>query len=148
MGDKIEAGMRVVVGANSDSVGAPGRVVELGRGDQRGDALVAFDDGSRSKWVKLAELEHKIGRTPGSGVRVPKDARPIGIERRFSEVLKTEMARLNLTWEALAERSGVSRATIARILADNAEGQRIDTIEALAGALGIAPGKFWEVTTP
>jgi ribosome-binding protein aMBF1 (putative translation factor) len=136
--DEIKAGVKLL---NPGGYEVDGLVVEV----KGGKALVAYDDGRQSEWIGVKHLTRKIGRPAGAGVRVPLAPRTVGIERRFAEVLKREMARQNLTWEALAERSGVSRATIARILADNACGAT-DTVEALAGALGIAPGKFWEVT--
>jgi len=135
---EIKAGTKVL---NPGGYEVDGRVVEV-KG-KRG--LVAYDDGRKSEWIALSQLVPKVGRPVGQGVRVPKEARSIDIERRFAEVLKAEMVKQNLTWEALSERSGVSRATIARILADNACGAT-ETVEALANALGIAPGRFWDVS--
>lgn len=89
----------------------------------------------------------KVGRPVGAGVRKPVEhKRPITIERVLRDVVVEEMQKQNLTWDKLAERSGVSRATIARIVTGNADGQRIGTIEALARALNVSPARFWTAT--
>lgn len=140
MGDEIRANTKV---ADPRGDGVDGRVVELkGR-----EALVAFDDGRVSEWIAVKYLTPKVGRPKGSGVREPVEPkRAIKVECVLRDVIVDEMARQNLTWEALSERSGVSRATIARIISGNGAGQRIDTVEALARALCVAPGRFWIVT--
>lgn len=138
MGDEIKAGTKLL---NPGGYEVDGRVVEV----KGGKALVAYDDGRKSEWIGVKHLTRKVGRPVGHGVRVPKETRAVTIERLFAGVLRSELEKQNLTWEALAERSGVSRATIARILSENACGATA-TVEALAGALGISPGKFWNVT--
>jgi DNA-binding Xre family transcriptional regulator len=141
--EEIKAGTRVL---NPGGHEVDGRVVEI-KGKK---ALVAYDgDGEiPSEWIALADLTPTVGRPKGSGVRTPKEPKKaIALKRRITEVVAEEMEKQDLTWDALVARSGVSRATIARIVSGNADGQRIDTIEALAVALGVPPGKFWDVRT-
>lgn len=63
-------------------------------------------------------------------------------KRIFSKVLQTAMDAQGVSWNALVERSGVSRATLARLLRENG-GTRLDALEALAKALGLSPTEFW-----
>lgn len=86
-----------------------------------------------------------MSRPIGAGVRQPLEhTAPVHFTRILKEVLSSEMAAQNLTWDALSKKSGVSRATIARILRGQADSQRLDIIEQLAHALNITPSKFWK----
>jgi hypothetical protein len=126
----VKAGMRVLNGHVVEVVGSV--------------ALVAFDDGRKSDWIHVGKLlAPQVGRPPGSGARIPKTPKALKVERRLAEVLRDEMAKQDLTWEALAARSGVSRATLARLLAENGAGSTLDTVEALASAVGVSPSAFW-----
>lgn len=84
-----------------------------------------------------------MARPVGAGVRQPVVRKAEAFERKLREVVLSEMTAQNLTWDALSQRSGVSRATIARILRGSSDSQRLDTIESLARALNISPAKFW-----
>jgi transcriptional regulator with XRE-family HTH domain len=130
----IQDGVRVLVDGEN-----LGRVIHA----YSASAFVAFDDGRPSATVMFDRLRRCRGRRKGQGLRIPLPSPSIDVERVLSAVVAAEMKRQQLTWGALAERSGVSKATIARIVAGNGVGQRIDTIEAIAIALGIEPGKFW-----
>lgn len=136
MTEEIKAHVRVL---NPLGNGVDGRVIRV----DGAIALVAFDDGSKSMEIPTSKLTPKRGRPVGSGVREPVDVKPLPVKRCLAEVVAAEMKEQGLTWDALAERSGVSRATIARVVKGNGDGQRIDTIEALARSLGIHPGAFW-----
>lgn len=139
MSSEIRARMKVIHTASN----RVGRVAELD--GKRKKARVEWDDGGAS-WVSLASLERKVGRPPGAGAKVPKPPkRQIALERQFADVIREEMEKQNLTWDGLAERSGVNRSTIARLLRTNGERQWLETIEAIAMALGIPPSRFWKV---
>ena len=138
MDDEIKAGVKVL---NPGGYEVDGRVVEV----KGGKALVAYDDGRTSEWIGTKHLTRKVGRPAGSGVREPATAPPRGkapFKRRLRSTLIEEMGRQQLTWDELAKRSGVSRSTIGRILAEDACGAT-ETLESLAHGLGISPARFW-----
>lgn len=137
---KVEATNRVIATA-SDGVVA-GRVMEMRDGGKK--ALVARDDGKPSEVLPIEQVKRKVGRPTGVGVREPMTPAAAPYKRVIKDVIEQLMKDQNLTWESLAGRSGLSRATIARVLKDNGEGQRLDTIEAIATALGVVPSAFWQ----
>lgn len=137
---EIGIGKRVLIDADHDLAGV---VVSTAHDGAEDVALVALDSKDKSRWVPVRRLTRKVGRPPGPQ-KHPKDPKPTVITRVLTEVLEAEMGKSDMTWDVLSERSGVSRSTIARVLASNGDGQRIETLEALAVALGISPRRFWE----
>jgi transcriptional regulator with XRE-family HTH domain len=57
--------------------------------------------------------------------------------RTFLDDLEKRRKRLGMTWEALAERSGLSRATVCRILSGRTPAASFSHVLALAAALGV-----------
>ena len=53
------------------------------------------------------------------------------------------MSRLGLTYDTLAQRSGVSRSSLYRMLNASENDTRVSTLEAVARALQISPREFW-----
>src|SRR5262245_45277955 len=63
----------------------------------------------------------------------------MGIQKLRSFLLKLNTRRkaLKMTWEALAQRSGLSRATVCRLLMGNQTNATFLNVAALARALGV-----------
>jgi len=110
-------------------------------------ADVLFDGDDDTSRVKLERIEPKIGRTAGTVQTPHKDIKDIAFENVTSLVVKERMAKLHLSWNQLAERSGLSRATIARVVRGEDDRVPSTTLEALAQAIGVTPSVFWRKVT-
>jgi hypothetical protein len=123
--------------------GQKGRLLEY----KGTNAFVVFDDGTASRWCPVDKLRRlkPTGRPTGTA-KVPIE-RPVNEtgQRVFADVIAEEMERQNLTWLEIVHRSGVSRSSLARLIANNGEAARLDTIEAVAKAIGISPARFWTI---
>jgi hypothetical protein len=77
--------------------------------------------------------------------RVPTALNTIIIKRRFAAVVREAMDEQNLSWDVVAQRTGVSKASLGRCLRNDDKHWLIETIEAFSRGLGIEPGRFWSV---
>lgn len=134
----MEVGSRVR-NLNNDDVG---RVATL----YATTAAVDWEDGSRTR-VSRSTIE-VYGRQPKPR---PSDVEPvelIGLTRRFNSVVNERMRALGMTYDQLAEVSGISRRTLLRLEEHDdpsAPGPAAQIVEKLALALRVEPGAFWEL---
>jgi hypothetical protein len=107
---------------------------------------VEWDDHAITR-VSLASVQ-ALGRER-SEKPIVRAVRFKSIERRFEAVVRQRMRDLGLTFDQLAERSGVPKKQLLRLSERDdpaTGGYTASTIERLARALSVSPGAFWELS--
>lgn len=81
--------------------------------------------------------------TPKRPPASPKPAKFASIDETFERVVRDRLETLGVSFDTLADASGVQKSTIYRLFASGASTAHVSTIESIATALGVSPRVFW-----